>query len=115
MQVLEPDSGHAGVIVLEGVMDALTLIQIGRPNTLAMVGIQNAAILTAVVQSGKSIATGLDLDATGRKKTAGVAELLSELGHRGAVRDFTSEFFGGETRYKDFNEWLKAGSPQLTP
>lgn len=113
MQVLEPDSGHAEVIVLEGVMDALTLVQIGRPNTLAMIGVQNAAILTAVVQSGKAVATGLDLDATGRKQTTTIAELLSELGHRNAVRDFTTEFFGSETRFKDFNEWLKAGSPQL--
>lgn len=113
MQVLEPDSGHAEVIVLEGVMDALTLIQIGLPNTLAMIGVQNAAILTAVAQSAKAVATGLDLDTTGRKQTTTIAGLLAELGHRNTVRDFTAEFFGSETRFKDFNEWLKAGSPQL--
>ena len=106
MRVLE--FSHPEVVVAEGVADALTLIQMGTPQTLALVGVQNIIIMEAVVRAGKDVAIALDNDARGKESTVRIVERLQRTGFQGNIRYFTDEFLEKHPEaktYKDFNKW----------
>lgn len=99
--------------VEEGVFDALTLIQLGFPSTMAIVGTGNQRIMQSIVEFGKQVvALGLDNDAPGRLNEMRLRQGLPELGFKGSIIDFTTRFRSVIDRvhlYKDPNAWLIDG------
>lgn len=96
------------VIVAEGVMDALSLIQSGHKPTLAVIGGNNVLLMELCAHSGKDVAIALDNDATGQKNTLREIDRLKRVGFAGRVRNFTYDFLQDHSEMagcKDFNEW----------
>lgn len=103
------DSNHTGreVIVAEGVMDVLSLLQLGYEEVVGLVGVMNETIFGALVRSGKDLAIALDNDETGRTKTLKLIARLRGITYAGQSRDFTAEFTAIHPEMgKDYNEWL---------
>lgn len=112
------DGSGEEVVVAEGAIDALSLIQLGFPSTIAMIGVDNRIILEELIRSGKNLSIALDKDTTGRDVTQRLQEkLVKELGFTGQVRDFTADFLAEnpdfrsddpeeERTLKDFNALL---------
>ena len=98
------------IFVAEAVIDALTLCRIGK-SAIALIGVNNAAILQALAKSKKDLGLVLDNDDSGRKSTTKILDSLRRLGFQGIVRDSTSEIV--PESYKDVNEWwIKIGCVQ---
>lgn len=110
------------VIPVEAAIDTLTLIEMGYPATLAMIGTDNTLIIEEIVLSGKKVAIGLDYDEGGRKKTCGykntkgewvpgLLEIFQKKGKKPEdVRDFTADFAQSYPDMKggmDWNDWWK--------
>lgn len=104
MELLQQAGGE--LIVTEAALDALTLMQIGYPAVMSMIGVGNASITRRLAQSGRALATGFDTDPTGIAKAQKLAETLAALGYQQPIRNFSETFFGrvGNTA-KDFNGW----------
>ena len=120
LKVLESDISE--VIAVEGVMDALTLIEMGFPDTIAIIGTDNKIILETIARSGKKIAIALDNDDGGKRRTYGYCDaknrripgLIETLQIKGRsptdIRDFTAEFAVSHpdmTDGMDWNDWWK--------
>ncbi len=110
------------VIPVEAAIDTLTLIEMGHPTTLAMIGTDNTIIIEEIVLSGKKVAIGLDYDEGGRKKTCGykntkeewvpgLLEIFQKKGKKPEdIRDFTADFAQSHPDMKggmDWNDWWK--------
>jgi hypothetical protein len=106
---------HQMINITEAVIDALTLIQMGYPATIAIIGVNNYAVLQAVVNLGKDIALAFDNDTTGRQKTDETINwLMEKAGHSHILIDRTSDLMFADypslANYKDLNEWwIKKG------
>ncbi len=106
---------HPEIIIAEGTFDALSLIQMSYPATMAMIGVNNQVIIEAIARSGKNLAIALDIDPnkTGQNNTAKILSYLKSMGHSAQVRDFTQDFTAAHPDFltlgcKDFNEYLIA-------
>lgn len=88
------------IYVVEGYMDALSLIQSGVPNVVAAMGTAFSNNHLSVLK-GKSIILSLDHDGAGLKHTLSIIEQHRDLYFRVV---YTPEY------YKDFNEMLTARS-----
>ncbi len=105
---------YTEVIMTEGAMDALTLIQMGIPNVMAVVGVDNVITLDLMTVSGKAIAIALDNDEAGLEATKRVTERLDYAGHdMTMVRNYTADFITehpSAADHDDYNTWWqKAG------
>ncbi|MDP3785355.1 MAG: hypothetical protein Q8R12_04860 [bacterium] len=120
MEVLEKPE-YEEVIPVEAAICAVTLVQMGHKPALALIGTDNYAILDSIVQSGKSIALGLDLDPpdldpekgeTGQKQTKKITEFLKRI-QFDRYRDFTAWFVGQNKvqNFKDFNDYWRKCCP----
>ncbi|TSC60390.1 MAG: hypothetical protein LiPW15_268 [Parcubacteria group bacterium LiPW_15] len=103
------------LIVTEGVMDALSLIEAGVPNTLALIGVQNTVILEALERSRKKLWIALDIDENKSGQNA-TAKIIERFRSRGVpVGDFTAKFAARLTeQYKDYNAWWQASGRHLS-
>ncbi len=106
-------SKHAEIIVAEGVFDALSLVQLGWPNVVSLIGVNNYLNIESVARSSKSLAIALDHDTneTGQTNTAKIIKHLKKISHPAPVRDFTTEFIAQHPDFldlgcKDFNDYL---------
>ncbi len=108
MEALEGEEGE--VVISEGAIDALSLIELGWPRSLAMIGVSNTAIIRVMARSQRNFAIALDNDDTGRRETAKLVERLRGFGWKGQSRDFTGEFVRQhhDRQFKDYNDWLIA-------
>lgn len=107
------DSDTPEVIVTEGVFDCLSLIQMGWPNTTAIIGVHNRLHLEAIAHAKKNLAIALDYDQnqTGQTNTAKIMDYLQQIKHEGATSNFTKDFMIVHPDFikwgcKDFNEYL---------
>lgn len=108
MSILKSDSSR--VIVVEAVICALTLIQIGILETVAVVGTNNVILMEALARSGKDIEIALDGDISGHRETNVLFKRLAFAEHKAGVNDFTSEFINNHSMpdvFKDYNQWWK--------
>ena len=106
-------SNYPEIILTEGVFDALSLIQMGHPATLAIIGVSNSITLESISRSEKNIAIALDHDKneTGQNNTQKIIAKLKTLNYKPTIRNFTEEFIKNNDLFmqlgcKDFNEWL---------
>lgn len=95
------------VIIAEGALDALSLIALGYPNTVALIGVANRAIVAEFALHSHRYGIALDADVIGREKTVKLTAALLEAGFTGTMHDFLSSFcerndFGGA---KDWNAY----------
>jgi len=106
------------IIAVEGTHDAMSLIQMGYPNVVAIIGTKIGFALELLARSGKDVAIGLDkqkADNKGKERelTAECLKEIEALGHTGRRRDFTVDFmnsysdFANDPEIKDFNEYMK--------
>ena len=120
MEVLERPE-YDEVIPVEAAICAVTLVQMGHKPALALIGTDNYAILYSIVQSGKSIALGLDLDPpdldpekgeTGQKQTLKIMEFFKTM-QFARYRDFTAWFVEHYEvqNFKDFNDYWRSRCP----
>ena len=105
--------GYSEIIVAEGAFDALSLIQMGYPATMAIIGVNNRVILESIARSGKNLAIALDVDRnqTGQTNTQKIMDGLKAMNYSGKVRNFTQDFITEHPDFleasKDYNEYLK--------
>lgn len=99
------------IIIVEGVMDALTLIEMGHTNTVAIIGTDNKIAMEAIAKSEKKIAIALDNDDGGKRITPKLIENFLKRGKSMAdIRDFTADFVLSHpemTHGMDWNSWKK--------
>lgn len=113
MKVLE--SEYDEVISTEAAIDTLSLIQMGYPNALGVIGTGNILIVREIVFSEKkNVAIALDNDKGGKETTPRFIKCLQEEGFGGEVRDFTEKFVAQnpDRPFKDWNNWLQIYGPQ---
>lgn len=101
------------MLVAEGAIDALSLMQMGHTSTMALIGVDNQLIIELLARSGKNLAFAFDFDSnkyqTGQTNTNKIINRLRNLGYAGQLRNFSEDFarvhpeFGRDC--KDFNEW----------
>ena len=109
MEILRGDGRE--LFVAEAVIDALTLIQTGRPS-LALIGVDNSAILREAAKElavhPKEVVLVLDADEAGQKASERVAVKLRSFGFNGSVRNGTAEVV--PPGFDDVNKWwVEAG------
>ncbi len=100
------DSTIEKLIVVEAVIDALTLINLGETSVLAVIGLNNAVLLENLLASGKEIIWALDFDDAGRKQTEKMIKRCEKAGVKSS--DFTPSFFEkypNAKNYDDYNSW----------
>ena len=100
------------LIMTESVIDALSLIELGRADKESVVGIigtTNYLIIDVLAGSGKEIQIALNDDEGGRKATLKVAEYVKNRYPAAVVKDFTKNFVSlyPEMAGLDYNEFLK--------
>jgi DNA primase len=106
-------SDYPFVVVTEAAIDALSLIEAGVPNVMAIIGIGNDLSIDAIARSGKRIWLALDNDPKGpgdkgREGQKATAKIIERLHSRGlAAFDFTGQFADIIGDYKDWNAWWK--------
>lgn len=101
---------YSEIIIVESCIDALTLIQLGFPNVVAIIGTENEYALHLIMQTGKDIAIGLDNDDSGQKITGRIREKMIKADYPAHVRNFTTEIFLPQfpdaSVYDDFNSYF---------
>ena len=100
------------VIVVEGIMDKLSLELMGASYVIAVIGVKNFYILKRLAQSKlKTIYIALDNDQSGRKNSASTFKnLKKELGYMGKMVNFTASFlkhYPDCRQYDDLNKILQ--------
>lgn len=112
--------GASLLVLTEGAIDGLTFVEAAQhPETIALIGVDNDAILEEVAGFGGDIATALDLDPvshTGEKQTPKLMAKLRRKGFQGRLFNWTQRFVRGEMPagrvYKDLNKyWVDHRDP----
>lgn len=98
------------VFVTEAPIDALTLVEMGYPNTIAMIGTGNYFVLSSAIRRVKAMSLAFNFDEAGFKASGKTFKFLWEKGflkEEGEnVSDFTRQFFRSVgTDAKDYNAW----------
>lgn len=103
------DSDCAEIYVTEGVADALSLMELGNNSALAMIGVENQAILEAIARAGKTVWLCLDMDPTGEYVTTKLQERFKKQGveARNFVPHLLADFQHLAVGVKDVNELLQ--------
>lgn len=109
MQVIGDDSKE--IKMVEGVMDALTLIAYGVKDTIAIIGLRNKMILDFLMNSGKILAVALDND---EKGIIAAREVIEELEKSGVdAYNYTANFIIEHPEAAAFDDygawWQKEG------
>jgi Toprim-like len=118
MQVIDED--HEELILVESIMDALSLLSMGHKSVFAFIGITNYAIIESALRSEKPLALALNNDKGGWGATIKLLEWMRvERQYIHPIRDFTQEFFAAnvvqmENPPTDYNEWWKFQSTVKT-
>lgn len=105
------------IIIVESVIDALSLIQLGYPNVVATIGTTNYLGIDLIARSTQHFAIGFNWDAPGgpdsapgRRETNRVIQYLHDQGYTGEVWDFTRRFIQQHPEFDccgDFNDILR--------
>ena len=115
IQLLDSDSDYPEIVIAEGAFDALSLIQMGYPATMAIIGVNNQVILESIARSGKNLALAFDEDKnkyqTGQTNTQKITAKLKAMNYPDQIRNFTEDFITEHpdflTAGKDFSDYLK--------
>lgn len=103
------------LFITEGVIDALSLDEMGYP-ALALIGADNITLINSIAElfKGDKIFIAMDFDQktqTGQKNTIKIASRLESQGFKGEIIDFTCEFINQHPDFveagKDFNDWIR--------
>lgn len=97
------------IIIVEGALDALALMQMGVENVSAIIGTNNGLAISELIHVGKeSIGIALDYDVAGIENTKRIEEALIDLGCASKIYDFTAQFMAKNPSFK-INEGLDWG------
>lgn len=107
------------VVLVEGAMDALALVQMGYPKTVAIIGTGNHRVLEEISLGTRNLALAFDNDLSGQRATDQVLAQLEQIGFQGSIRHFTDEYLLNNPEfapYDDFSAYYKSLTPaQFTP